>query len=381
MKILILTTRYFPHKGGVENVVENLAQKWGEKHDVCILTSKKSNGMFDVEDAIEKKGNHSVKRIWMALPRSIKGYIAFVVRFFVSIRSLRLFIKIFKPDILNVHFLDDITVYIATLIFLDRDLLKNSKLVVNIHGNDLHIFSRRFGYKYFISYVLNKADCIIVNSTYMKDGLVLQSPELENKIQVVSNGLNIEHLRNIPAKIYMNDDYIFFVGRFVHKKGIDLLIKAFAELDIKDLKLILEGSGETLADMEKLAATLNLGDRIIFTKGNLSHDDKVAFMKGALFGVIPSRIEPFGIVALEFVAGGVPVIVSKTGGLIDLIEDRKTGIFFQNEDLISLKSAMKELYTNKQLRSAISIAQLDAVSGYSWTKIADKYINIFNNSK
>ena len=373
MKILILTTRYFPHKGGVENVVENLAKKWGDQHDVCILTSKQSTGVFDVEDEIQKEGNHAVKRIWMALPRSLKGYIAFGPRFFASIRGLKTFIKTFKPDVLNVHFLDDISVYIAFLILQNKNLLQTSKLVVNVHGNDLHIFSRRFGYKYFIAYVLDKAECIIVNSMYMKDGLVLQSPELENKIRVVSNGLNIEHLKNIPAKKYMPEDYIFFVGRFVQKKGIDLLIKAFAELNIKDLKLVLEGSGETLAEMEELATTLDLGDRIIFTKGNLSHDDKVAFMKGALFGVIPSRIEPFGIVALEFVAGGVPVVVSKTGGLIDLIEDRKTGLFFQSENLVSLKAAMKELYSSKQLRTSIAVAQLDAVSGYSWAKIAEKY--------
>lgn len=381
MRILILTTRYFPHKGGVENVVENLANNWGGENEICIVTSKQSTGIFDIEDNVEKKHNYSVKRIWMALPRSFKGFIAFCPRFFLSVKSLSSFIKTSRPEVLNVHFLDDISIYTAVLIFFNKILIHKSKVVINIHGNDLHVFSRKIAYKSFISYVLEQADCIIVNSSYMKDDFLLKYPHLKEKVEVVSNGLNIDHIKNIPPRKYLNEDYIFFVGRFVHKKGIDLLIRAFSELNIKDLKLVLEGHGETLHEMEKLASDLNLADKVIFAKGSFSDAEKIAYMKGSLFGVIPSRIEPFGIVALEFVAAGVPVVVSRTGGLIDLIEDRKTGLFFQNEDIAALKLAMKEMYTSKQLRSSISVAQLNAVSGYSWAKIADRYINIFKNLK
>lgn len=378
MKILILTTRYLPHKGGVENVVENLARKFGENNEVSILTSKESKAAFDVDDPVEENGLFSVKRIWMAVPRSLKGLAVFPIRFVLSLYKLNSYINSLKPDVINIHFLDDISIYAALFLMNNKN---KYKIITNIHGNDLHLFSKNLIYKYFINNVLSFSTKIVVNSSYMYGDLLAYSTKFAEKAVVITNGLDIKFIQSVTGKKFLKDDYIFYVGRIVHKKGVDVLIKAFAEANIPDLKLMIEGSGEKLSEIEKLTKDLRINEKVVFTRGTLSYAEMIASMKGSLFGIIPSRIEPFGIVALEFMAAGVPVIVSKTGGLIDLIEDRKTGVFFNNEDVNNLKILLKEMYTNKQLRSSISIAQLNSVKGFDWKEIAEKYISLFKSIK
>jgi|694.fasta_scaffold02523_17 glycosyltransferase involved in cell wall biosynthesis len=372
MRILILTTRYFPHVGGVETVVEHLSAEWSKIHDVTIVTSKKSNGAFDIEDDLEKTNQINIKKIWMAVPRSWVGLIAFPIRFILSFSKLNKFIKEYSPDVLNVHFLDDITIYIWLLSIINKKL----KFFVNIHGNDLHIFSKRFGYKFFIKSVLDNCEKIIVNSNYMRSELLDMYPYLDSKLMVIPNGLDINRIRKIEAKKYFDNDYMFFVGRFVYKKGIDILIRAFSMVNIPGLKLLIEGNGEIFKEMNDLVHTMNLQDKVAFTQGKLSNEEKISYMKGSVFGVMPSRIEPFGIVALEFMAAGVPLIASRTGGLEDILKNG-SGVFFENENVKDLADKMTYLYQNRNIREKIIESQNMDIVHYTWHNISEEYIRSF----
>ena len=373
MRILILTTRFHPHIGGVENVVENLAEIWAKNNKVSVLTSKRSQGILDIDDAEIPYQQYKLKRIWMALPRSIGGVIVFPLRVVLSIICLNKYIKEFRPEVLNIHFLDDISFYAWFAIFLN----KNLKVVVNIHGNDLHIFSKKILYKYFIHALLKRSRSIVVNSPFMAGDILAYDSSLKNKIVVTPNGLDIEKFTISAGERPIQEKYIFFVGRFVYKKGIDILVRAFSKIGISNLKMILEGKGESLEEIQKLVSELNISNRIIFTEGKLTEFEKINYMKNSLFGVIPSRLEPFGIVGLEFMAAGVPVIVSKTGGLIDIIKDNETGLFFESENQKDLTEKIKLMYQDEKLRSRISENQKKMILKYSWGNIANQYMNLF----
>jgi glycosyltransferase involved in cell wall biosynthesis len=371
MRILLLTTRFFPHIGGVENVVENLAQKWSSNNEVCVITSKNAKFLTDIENPIEERNGYKVKRIWMAVPRSFLGYAVFPVRFILSLFALKKFIKEYKPDVINIHFLDDISIYASFAIALSY------KVVINIHGNDIQVFAKKPFYASFIKPLLNSADKVIVNSKYMLNDLLSFNGASVDKSVVIPNGLNLKDFTHIKPKKHLDQDYIFFVGRLVNKKGVDILIKAFAKANISDLKLLIEGKGEELSDIKKLIKDLKQESNITLTEGLLNYEQKISAMKGSLFGVIPSRIEPFGIVALEYMASGVPVIVSKTGGLLDLIEDHKTGLFFENENVDQLAELIKKLYEDSNLRKKISENQMNSSSKFDWEDISKDYLNLF----
>ncbi len=375
MKILLLSSRFFPHIGGVEKVIESLSKRLSENNEVIVLSSlDDASNFLKIENSITNIEGYKLKRIWMNIPRSFFGLVIFPYRFVSAVYSLTSFLKKQKPDIVNLHFPDDVSIYL----WLSRIFYK-LPLVINIHGNDLHIFSKKFFHKFFIKSLLNDSEKIIVNSKYMKDDMLSVTNIESSKIVIIPNGIDVSYISTISEQKYIKSDYLFFVGRFVHKKGVDILIRAFKQIKNNDLKLVIEGKGEEKEKIEKLILELDLSERIILVGGNLSEQEKFAYMKGALIGIVPSRIEPFGIVALEYLSCGTPLIASETGGLSDILEDQKTCIFFENENYKDLAKKIDILFEDKKLRNVLSANGKDLVKKYTWDEVSKKYLEIFNS--
>lgn len=385
MKILLISTRFPPLIGGVEKVVESIYKHLSKNNDVTVISSLnleylyKKYGVhkmilgFKVADVDESGGvDASIRRYWLNLPRTILGYLSFPYRVMASTYLFIKDVRKLKPDVINYHFPDDSSLYVWLMTFF-----VDSPLVVNIHGNDLHIFSKQAPYSFFIKQILKRSSAVLVNSAYMRGEFSESFPELKDKVEIIPNGIDVEYFQNIKPKKYFSEPYIFFVGRMVQKKGVDILLRAFAKANIEGLKMLLEGHAEELEEMKRLSRELGVEDKVKFTEGKLSDNEKVAYMKAAIFGVMPSRIEPFGIVALEFLASGVPLIASKTGGLKKILEDGKTCLFFRNEDVDDLVKKIHELYGDQKLQDRLVKNGSREVQKYSEDKIAQKYLELY----
>jgi len=375
MKLLLVSSAFYPKVGGVEKVVEDLAENLSFRHDVCVLSSitelDKKN-IFRVSSRIEDYKTFKLKRIWMNYPRNFVGAVVFPGRLFLSLVSLIFFARKFKPDLINLHFPDDVSLYMWVM-----TLFSKCPLIVNIHGNDLHVFSKKLGYKYFINGLVSKSKKVVVNSQYMKNEFDRRYPRYSRKVEIIANGLDVDAIKKVNPKTYFSEPYIFYVGRIVHKKGVDILLKAFKKADFKGCKLVIEGQGELLNNMEKLSEDLGLNQSVVFSKGTMSQSDKFAYMKGAVLGVMPSRIEPFGIVALEFMAAGTPLVASETGGLKYILRNKETCLFFDNKNADDLSRKMKEMFSDAKLRARLSKRGLEEASKYDNRKVAKMYENLF----
>ena len=375
MKLLLVSSAFYPKVGGVEKVVEDLAENLSFRHDVCVLSSitelDKKN-IFRVSSRIEDYKTFKLKRIWMNYPRNFVGAVVFPGRLFLSLVSLIFFARKFKPDLINLHFPDDVSLYMWVM-----TLFSKCPLIVNIHGNDLHVFSKKLGYKYFINGLVSKSKKVVVNSQYMKNEFDRRYPRYSRKVEIIANGLDVDAIKKVNPKTYFSEPYIFYVGRIVHKKGVDILLKAFKKADFKGCKLVIEGQGELLNNMEKLSEDLGLNQSVVFSKGTMSQSDKFAYMKGAVLGVMPSRIEPFGIVALEFMAAGTPLVASETGGLKYILRNKETCLFFDNKNADDLSRKMKEMFSDAKLRARRSKRGLEEASKYDNRKVAKMYENLF----
>lgn len=372
-KVLLFTTRFYPHVGGVEKVVADIFN-YTSCDAYALVSNDTYNKFFQklIPVRYDIFNGKKILRVWMNLPRSILGLISFSYRFLISCISIIWYIKNVRPDVVNYHFPDDSLIY-----FLFAHKILNFKYVVNIHGNDLHIFSKKYPNKLLFSNLIKNSRSVVVNTDYMKKELESAFPISGRKIVVIPNWIN---LKEIPVKNEINGlpkKYIFFVGRLVKKKGVDVLIKAFAKVSHSDLKLIIEGSGDEFENLKKLVAELHQEDRIIFTNGKLSHEEKFAYIKNSEFGVIPSRIEPFGIVALEYMACGTPIICSKTGGLAELINDGINGILFENESENDLFEKMTELLDNKELQDKIRKNELEFIKNFHVENVMKKYDELY----
>ena len=376
MKIILLSSRFFPHIGGVEKVIAELANNLSKQNEVIVVSSLDTfNGnFFKVEETISNHEKYKLKRIWMNVPRSLIGWVSFPYRVVMGSFSLIRFLKLEKPDVINFHFLDDVSFYI----WFSRFFYK-TPLIVNVHGNDLHVFSNKSIYRFFISRLLSESDRIVVNSQYMMNDLLNLFNLAKSKVSIIPNGIDFEYIKKLNSKRYIENEYIFFVGRFVHKKGLDVLINAFNEIKNKKIKLVIEGKGEERDNITKLIDDLDLSDRVILSGGKFSEEEKFMYMKGALIGVMPSRVEPFGIVALEYLSCQTPLIASKTGGLIDLLKDKENCLFFNNEDIEDLKTKIENLIRDKELREELSKNGLNLAANYTWDKVSDKYLKLYEH--
>jgi phosphatidylinositol alpha 1,6-mannosyltransferase len=155
-----------------------------------------------------------------------------------------------------------------------------------------------------------------------------------------------------------------FVGRLVKEKDIETLIRAYTILKDKgiDFKLVFVGDGPL---KEELAANLPEAVLAGFLEGEaLSR----AYATADIF-VFPSTTESFGNVVLEAQASGLPCVVAAEGGVMDLVEDNKTGYLTRPKDALDLASKMEQLLTNEIMRNAFSLRAQEFASLKSWPEV------------
>ena len=172
--------------------------------------------------------------------------------------------------------------------------------------------------------------------------------------------------------------YILALGRVVDKKGFDLLLSAFAAMegDRRTADLVIAGAGPALEGLQRMAGELGVGDQVHFV-GRLSRQDVASAMAGATAFVMPSRLEPFGIVVLEAWRAGVAVVATNRGGAPEFVDDGETGVLVDPFDTRGFAAALTGLLSDDVRRLAIGRAGHDRVRAFDWTLITEQYRRLY----
>lgn len=169
--------------------------------------------------------------------------------------------------------------------------------------------------------------------------------------RMIESGFEADSIVTIPHFIDVSsvkakeddEEYILFVGRFVEEKGTEVLIRAMAELPEVKCKLL--GAGPDEGRLRDWAEGMNNIEWLPWQKGGVPWE----VYRGARAVVVPSIwYEVFGLVALEAMAAGTPVIASEIGGLAEVVDDGRTGKLVPPGDVQALRVAIEELMQNKQ---------------------------------
>jgi len=163
---------------------------------------------------------------------------------------------------------------------------------------------------------------------------------------------------------------LLFVGRLVSVKGVDVALRALSELD-PAYTLTICGDGDEREALQTLARRLGVDDRVIF-KGWVDHDEIAEYARRASLQLAPSRYEPFGIVALEAIAAGCPVVASDTGGLPEAVG--RCGILVPPEDPEALARGIERAVERRDELLRYREAHLEE---FDIDTIADQYLNVF----
>ena len=228
---------------------------------------------------------------------------------------------------------------------------------------------------------------VIACSRYMEDELkrIFQIPQ--DKLRVIPNGVYPAEFQKTdidPLKIrnrYSAPDekIIFHVGRIVREKGLGVLLEAMPRvLEFEPrVKLVIAGKGAYLEDLRHRAYQLGIYNRIYFT-GYIDDNTRNALFQCADVAVFPSLYEPFGIVALEGMAAGTPVVVSDTGGMSEIIKHGVNGLKAYTNNVISLADniiwALQHPDHTLQMKHK---AMEDIKTIYNWDRIALKTVDVY----
>jgi glycosyltransferase involved in cell wall biosynthesis len=180
-----------------------------------------------------------------------------------------------------------------------------------------------------------------------------------------------------------NELLFTYVGRLDAEKGIDTLINAFSLVLQSGVKarLAIAGSGFLEDTIRSHIAQLNIG-HAVHLYGYLKGETLKALYSTSDLHICPSHYEPFGLVAVEAMAAGVPIIVSRTGGLAEIVSNNKVGRAVEPDNVEALAQAMRELAADAGIRKRLGAAGEKHVRrNFSWSQIAKKAVTCYQSAR
>jgi glycosyltransferase involved in cell wall biosynthesis len=192
-------------------------------------------------------------------------------------------------------------------------------------------------------------------------------------IRVIYNGVDTAALTPDFA-LRSPDPRFLYIGRLKRYKGVDLIIRAFAELADRSATLDIAGTGDYRAPLEKLAADLGLQKQVNFL-GFVSEETKLMLLRRAWAAMLASPKEGWGISNIEAAACGTPVIASNSPGIRDSVVDGETGILVPHGDIPAMVAAMRTLADSPSLVTMMGEGGRRFAEGFTWDKSADNTIS------
>ncbi len=222
-----------------------------------------------------------------------------------------------------------------------------------------------------------------------------------NKVVVIPPGVDLCHFYPIPVdearefiKIPVGHCMLLFVGRIEPLKGLESLIKAIAimraRIDPEPSRFCLEVIGgnpdlnpqtvdSEMARLQMLRKQYDLQDLVIFL-GQKDQATLPYYYSAANAVVVPSQYESFGMVALEAMACGAPVVASQVGGLAFLVQDGVTGFTVPVDDPEALANRLLQLVCDKELRAKLGKQAADFAKQYGWEQIARRITEVYQTA-
>jgi glycosyltransferase involved in cell wall biosynthesis len=377
VRVLQACVRYPPALGGVETHVQRLSEGLVARgHEVTVLTSTlRSEFPFEhltpQERAKDAQGRAEVVRFHGA---TLGGDLHWVV-----LRGLHRWLARHarRYDVVHAHSYG----FHHTLATLAAARLLGKPFVLTPHfhphwsmelGPRRRLLRRAFdaGLK---GTLLGGPDAVVCVSR--AEGALLGAPRPE-RVHFIPNGVDPAPFQAARGEAFKQRLGIagpsaLFVGRLASNKGLHTLLDAWQAMP-KDATLMIAGEGHLLPQLRERAAREGLGQRVRLLGAVPDEDLRAAYAASDLF-VLPSEYEAFGIVLLEAMAAGKPVVATRAGGMVEVVQEGKTGLLVPVGDAPALAGAMQHLLLDRAMAQAMGKAGQGRVhEGFTWDAVTAK---------
>jgi glycosyltransferase involved in cell wall biosynthesis len=197
------------------------------------------------------------------------------------------------------------------------------------------------------------------------------------QIEVVYCGVDHETYFPVEGVERFEQPTILHVGRLMRYKSVDVLLRAipFVAKQIKNVRAVIVGDGESLNELKSLAAELGIEERVEFT-GFINFVDKVEYMRKSHVIVNPSPKEGWGLTNIEANACGTPAIASDAPGLRDSVKDGETGLLFPYGDHLALADSLVRFFSSDLLQYRFRKNAIEWAKRFTWDTAARKTMRI-----
>lgn len=267
-------------------------------------------------------------------------------------------------------------------------------LVITLQEGDSEAYREhgRAGFIYFFwKRILRRADRVTAISAYL--AVQARRAGFRGEVAIIPNGVDEQYvsasfegvgLEDVREELHIapGERVVISVSRLVEKNGIADLLKAFALLRNggTQARLVLVGDGPEKANLASLAGKLALGGSVLFA-GSIRHDELLRYYRMSDIFVRPSRSEGLGSAFLEAMGAGVPVVATPIGGIVDFIEDGKTGVLAKPENPESIAAAILKVLEDPVFAGTLKEnARELIIQKYLWVDIVQKMEEVFRES-
>jgi glycosyltransferase involved in cell wall biosynthesis len=387
VKIAQLSTRFPPGPGGVERHVAEITPRLAARgHQVTVYTSDLYSEFpfHRLEPSIPRREvvrGVNVRRIPVfSLPSELH---------YPFFRGLGAALEEDRPDVLHVHTYGTNQAAVARRYARSRSvpwvLTAHYHPIWSIYGGWLRHRIRGFYDRRLAGPIVHDAARVIVQSREEERLLRVNGFELP-KVELVPPGFTplpapLEGEKPFASSLGLNGPFLLFVGRLASNKGLVELIGALATLrrEYPDAQLVLVGEDGGMGDaVRRRAVELGVAGAVHFT-GFVRDERRLAsaFSEARIL-VLPSEYEAFGLVLLEALAHGTPVVASRVGGIPEFVPDGKAGVLVPPLDEAALGQALLSLWPDERRRRDLgAYGRTEVVPKYRWDAVVDRLERIY----
>ncbi len=373
MNILQLTPYFYPHLGGVESHVLELSKHLQKRgHEILVVTTRLED--TEEESVVEGVPVRRVEPLTIFLSTPIVPGVSKVL-------------MDEEYDILHSHSPPPLLSFFG----VRRASKKDVPSVLTYHC-DLEIphllgpmivalYQRTIG-----TYTVSKSDQVITTTTTY--GATSKMVWHQNS-EVIPNAVDAERFNPTNEgtlareRLGLDEDtkMVMYVGRIVYHKGLEYFVRAARYLDEDRAKFVLVGTGDFREELEKIIEDEGLQDQVLFA-GRVPNEELPSYYAASDVCVLPSvsRLEAFGIVALEAMASGVPVIVSDIPGVREVIVEGKHGLLAEPMNSRDLAGKIRTLLENPDMSERMGENGRErVVDKFTWDQVAEDIEKVYES--
>ena len=377
MRILVLGWEFPPAKtGGLGTHCYELVKNLGRKGvNVLLFVPKRSKNVnYNLENVEVVEVGSAIRNPYNSVKPATIFEEGYGWNFFDEVKEFnRKCVELaLKMDFDMIHCHDWITV--AAGVALKH--MTGKPLVLTVHSTEYDRTANIFPMKNIIDIEkmgLKEADAVITVSKQMKRQLIDRYSGDESKITVIYNGIDYTKFLGITKK--ENRNIVLFLGRLTNQKGPYFFLHTAAKVleKKKDVMFVIAGQGDLLPELISMAIGMGIMDNVVFT-GYLSEEELHYAYSMADIYVMPSVAEPFGITALEAIASGTPVIVSKNAGVSERVMHCFKVDYWDTHDMANKIICMLDYPVVGECMRRNSFSEL---KNFGWDRVAEKTIAVY----